>query len=70
MRSPAATLFCGNFRKIPNNVASMSGTNPRYVRHRCNAGNPKAVVPAKAGIHSAVVRAADGWVPAFAGTTD
>jgi hypothetical protein len=53
----------------------MSGTaciadNPRYVLHRYNAGNPKAVVPAKAGIHSAVARTADGWVPAFAGTPD
>jgi hypothetical protein len=28
-----------------------------------------SVVPAKAGTHLSVARAAEGWVPAFAGTT-
>jgi len=28
------------------------------------------VIPAKAGIHHSAARAADKWVPAFAGTTD
>ena len=30
---------------------------------------PISVVPAKAGTHLSVARAAEGWVPAFAGTT-
>ena len=28
-----------------------------------------SVVPVKAGIHLSVARAAEAWVPAFAGTT-
>jgi hypothetical protein len=30
---------------------------------------PLIVIPAKAGIHLSTVRAAEPWVPAFAGTT-
>jgi hypothetical protein len=34
-----------------------------------DAAVPKIVIPAKAGIHSSDARAAERWVPAFAGTT-
>ena len=38
-------------------------------RHLDGAAVPKAIIPAKAGILVSGARAAEGWVPASAGTT-
>ena len=48
---------------------AVSGRRSRLAQNPTNVRSTKSVIPAKAGIHRASVRAADKWVPAFAGTT-